>query len=335
MSAKTFNTRFQLKYDTYENWNSLDNQFKLLKGEIAIAEIPSDTADVPSTILFKVGDGINTFKNLPLVSALGADVPNWAKKRKRSDNETAIADDAFVKALDDIEALKAFFSGDESGEAINILEKLLELEQSVSGNTEQLNTIAPVVENHTTQIKEIQDNLMPKAEIFERLEDVSGDVAAITDRVETFLDSNELNETIDTLYEIQNWINGDGVNTTELTEAIAIESNKRAALEETVAGLSQNTITRADFNERVETLEGEIATVSAEKASTAKAEAVAAAKEYADEEITKLATVAKTGKISDLIQSENEEDYVIFNCGTSKILVKDPSEITYQTTTTE
>jgi hypothetical protein len=36
-----------------------------------------------------------------------------------------------------------------------------------------------------------------------------------------------ISDTFDTLVEIQNWINGDGVNATELTAAIAAETSAR------------------------------------------------------------------------------------------------------------
>ena len=46
-------------------------------------------------------------------------------------------------------------------------------------------------------------------------------------RLDTFLNGADLNSTVDTLKEIQEWINGDGVNATELTEAIAAEAKLR------------------------------------------------------------------------------------------------------------
>lgn len=89
INAKKLNTRIKLKYDTYENWQS--SSLTLLKGEIAICEIPGSNPtsvaengknlpvnSVP-TVLFKVGDGEKTFSQLPWASAKAADVHAWAK----------------------------------------------------------------------------------------------------------------------------------------------------------------------------------------------------------------------------------------------------------------
>lgn len=78
--SNTINTRVKLKYDTFTNWSS--NNPVLLKGEIAVVEVPTtqgSIVNVPS-ILFKVGDGTNNFNALPWASALSADVYDWAKK---------------------------------------------------------------------------------------------------------------------------------------------------------------------------------------------------------------------------------------------------------------
>lgn len=83
--SKTINTRFLLRYDTWENWNSERGKaVELLQGEIAIAAIGgtetsgSNQATTAPTILFKVGPG--KFGELKWVSALAADVYGWAKE---------------------------------------------------------------------------------------------------------------------------------------------------------------------------------------------------------------------------------------------------------------
>ena len=91
--VKNLNTRIALKYDSYENWTH--HNPILLKGEIAIAELPVDAnksgVDEPNAagstpaiqnapnILIKVGDGTNHYNDLKFVSALAADVYSWAK----------------------------------------------------------------------------------------------------------------------------------------------------------------------------------------------------------------------------------------------------------------
>ena len=75
----TFNTRIQLKYDTYTNWNT--NNPVLLAGELAIAEIPASTGAVPNepAYLLKVGNGTDHFNDLDWISGKAADVYAWAK----------------------------------------------------------------------------------------------------------------------------------------------------------------------------------------------------------------------------------------------------------------
>lgn len=91
MANPTFYTRIQLKYDELATWQSKNPI--LLKGEIALVEIPSGATGTPEvnppSILMKIGDGVfnaegtltgTQFNNLPWLSAKAADVHAWAKK---------------------------------------------------------------------------------------------------------------------------------------------------------------------------------------------------------------------------------------------------------------
>ena len=82
MASKTLKTRIKLKYDTLANWQGDGADVVLLKGEVAICEVPTGGSleqVTPPAILFKVGDGVKTFAQLPWVSGLAADVYAWAK----------------------------------------------------------------------------------------------------------------------------------------------------------------------------------------------------------------------------------------------------------------
>ena len=82
MANKTLKTRIKLKYDTLANWQGDGASVVLLKGEVAICEVPTGGSleqVTPPAILFKVGDGVKTFAQLPWVSGLAADVYAWAK----------------------------------------------------------------------------------------------------------------------------------------------------------------------------------------------------------------------------------------------------------------
>lgn len=83
-------TRIMLKYDSYANWTT--NNPVLLAGEVAIATIPSGTSvptkdkremqDLPNVVM-KVGDGSSHYNDLKFVSALAADVYDWAKAAQK------------------------------------------------------------------------------------------------------------------------------------------------------------------------------------------------------------------------------------------------------------
>lgn len=77
---KVLNTRIQLKYDSFTNWNSINPTLK--SGEVAIAYLAESHTSIENSathpVMFKVGPG--EFNSLPWASALAADVHAWAKK---------------------------------------------------------------------------------------------------------------------------------------------------------------------------------------------------------------------------------------------------------------
>ena len=90
-NEKILNTRIQLKYDSYEKWNS--SSVVLKAGEIAIAHFGPANKDGSThtsgqhPVLIKVGDNAHTFAQLPWLSALAADVYAWAKKENPDWND--------------------------------------------------------------------------------------------------------------------------------------------------------------------------------------------------------------------------------------------------------
>ena len=92
MADKTLKTRIKLKYDTLANWQGDGASVVLLKGEIAVCEVPTGGSleqVTPPAILFKVGDGVKTFAQLPWASALAADVYAWAKAANKPTYSTS------------------------------------------------------------------------------------------------------------------------------------------------------------------------------------------------------------------------------------------------------
>lgn len=80
---KVFQTRIQLKYDTYANWSA--NNPILKAGEMAIATVAAgeqEMSNLPNIVL-KVGDGTSHYNDLKFVSALAADVHEWAKAKTK------------------------------------------------------------------------------------------------------------------------------------------------------------------------------------------------------------------------------------------------------------
>lgn len=82
MAEKTLKTRILVKYDTFANW--VEKNPILKAGELAVATIAiGNTEEVNSVetpqVLIKVGDGVNHYTDLKMVSGLSADVYTWAK----------------------------------------------------------------------------------------------------------------------------------------------------------------------------------------------------------------------------------------------------------------
>jgi len=96
MAEKLFNTRIQLKYDTYANWQT--NNPTLKAGEMALATVETNTTGVNSapTVVIKVGDGTHSYNDLPFASGKAADVYSWAKASSKptysADEITGLSD---------------------------------------------------------------------------------------------------------------------------------------------------------------------------------------------------------------------------------------------------
>lgn len=79
---KQIKTKISLRYLDYNTWSA--ESFKAekpLKGEVWFCAVPAGNANATTapTMLFKIGDGVNTFGDLKWGSALAADVYDWAK----------------------------------------------------------------------------------------------------------------------------------------------------------------------------------------------------------------------------------------------------------------
>lgn len=100
MATKEFKARLVNKIDTYANWTS--NNPVLLKGEIAIVDVPvsTDVVQQEPAVLMKIGDGTKKFNELSWISAKSADVYSWALAPTKPTYQAS-----------EIEGLDAYISG--------------------------------------------------------------------------------------------------------------------------------------------------------------------------------------------------------------------------------
>ena len=78
MAEHRIETQILLRYDTYNQWMSIDPILQM--GETAVTVFPNNIEGLPpKAIGIKIGDGVHYFSELPWIQGLAADVYNWAK----------------------------------------------------------------------------------------------------------------------------------------------------------------------------------------------------------------------------------------------------------------
>lgn len=111
MATKTLNTRVALRYDSYKNWTTdteatqaakTNANLVLLKGEIGLCEVTAadNSPSLVDTVLYKVGNGKDAFKDLPWAYAPAADVHDWAKASEVKLTTTTVEGGVSVKAIE-------------------------------------------------------------------------------------------------------------------------------------------------------------------------------------------------------------------------------------------
>ncbi len=79
---KTINVQYKLRGDTLENLEAKNAVYGM--HEPIIVNIPKDSEKgIPAATLLKMGDGVTSFNDLPYVTALAGDVPDWAKQENK------------------------------------------------------------------------------------------------------------------------------------------------------------------------------------------------------------------------------------------------------------
>lgn len=279
MAEKRFDTRILLKYDSLSNWNS--SSLVLKAGEVAIATVPATDAVAknadgvitpPAAVVIKVGDGEHSFKDLPLVSGLAADVYGWAKKDENEFKTWLKGDFATKTSVEDVDAKvtaidTAYKAADET------LRGLIDAITGGSGDVEGLGTL-------TAKISDLETVLASFL-----VKDEEGHVA--TDAVKLAIDA-----VVNTVSEIE------GKVATLEADKIA-KDTKIADLE--AADIAMDT--------RVENAEGRISALEekigdVEDVAQAIADVETAAKNYADNAVAGVsATLASVSSKADAAEA--------------------------------
>ena len=162
MAITKLNTRIQLKFDTWANWNSTAGKaFIPLRGEVCVCEVPKNTAATGEVIaeqayLIKVGNGTSTFESLPWLSAQAADVHAWAKmsvddfKAWLISNEgPALATKSELTAINNAIAAMDCTDPTASGTATSVITNISQTDGKITATKKNLPSVSDPTANGT------------------------------------------------------------------------------------------------------------------------------------------------------------------------------------------
>ena len=290
-NAKVLNVRIRNKYDSYENW--IASGLVLEAGEIAICytsvdvKVDNGTAKHPA-LLMKVGNGTDTFANLPWMSAKAADV--LAVCKNEAELKTfinGVIADAGIASDDALAALAGRVTTAE-GEIDTLQSEMDAVEEKAAANEAAIAALDLLVGDDTVakQIKDYVDGLN-LADTYaakthgHEISEVNGLSDAIAAAKKAGTDANTALETYKTLNDAAVKVNTDAIagikngttldNFAEVEEALA---GKQAAGDYSVNGHKHEIADVTGLSAAIE---------AAAKAGTdAAAAAETAAKAYAD-----------------------------------------------------
>lgn len=159
MATKELMTRIQSKIATLTEWKAVEATFKPLRGEICIAQVDSDPiATTAPTMLIKVGDGENFFKDLTWLSARAADVQSFLKvnvngKSTNKGQAWTQADfETWIKSLVDVTDID--LSAYVKAEDVKAVHAQVETnKQDIAGiNSALADTITPAINDYGTRL---------------------------------------------------------------------------------------------------------------------------------------------------------------------------------------
>lgn len=213
---KVFQTRIQLKYDTYENWIAADPILK--KGEMAIATIPegnttSKLQNLPNVVL-KIGDGANKYSILPFVSGLAADVYSWAKAETKP-----------TYAASEITGLQAAiekYSDYDTNTQYRIVQAVNEEKVAIPGKYQlQSKELSGDWQNVTDSLIDVTDAFGRIATLETTIAGLTGGAGSIASQIDAAI--KKLNATISNRTN-ENAVNADGLDVTIVQENGALKS---------------------------------------------------------------------------------------------------------------
>lgn len=213
---KVFQTRIQLKYDTYENWIAVDPILK--KGEMAIATIPkgnttSKLQNLPNVVL-KIGDGASKYSNLPYVSGLAADIYDWAK--------AATKPSYAASEITGLQAAIEQYSDYDTNTQYKIVQATNEKKVAIPGKYQlQSKELGGDWQNVTDSLIDVTDAFGRIATLETTVEGLIGGAGSIASQIDAAI--KKLNATVSNRTN-ENTVNADGLDVTIVQENGALKS---------------------------------------------------------------------------------------------------------------
>ena len=284
---KVFQTRIQLKYDTYENWIAADPILK--KGEMAIATIPegnttSKLQNLPNVVL-KIGDGANKYSILPFVSGLAADVYSWAK----ASTKPSYAASEITGLQEAIEQ----YSDYDTNTQYRIVQAVNEEKVAIPGKYQlQSKELSGDWQNVTDSLIDVTDAFGRIATLETTIEGLTGGAGSIASQINAAI--KKLNATISNRTN-ENAVNADGLDVTIVQENGTLKSVTATIKEGTydAAGAASDVLGKDSDAAGAATVYGANKAAAAAQAKAEEA-ATAAAQEVTDREAA-IARLSYTG----------------------------------------
>ena len=234
MANKNFNTRIQLKYDSYANWTA--NNPTPLSGEVCIVVIPAKSGAVVQepSILFKVGDGTTPFNTLPYVSGIAADVYDWAKAASKPTYTAEEIDGLADYISGEIQDTNTQYKLEQDADNAHILKLSKKDIEDADWVLVTTITTADTVYDDTEVRGLIQDNTDVIGVLNSKATDEGSVKKTVSDEIAKVIAGAP--ESFDTLKEVSDWIATHGQDAAAMNSAILALQNILDGIGDTASG---------------------------------------------------------------------------------------------------